>query len=257
MTSYFQNKHIWITGASSGIGEGLARKLAEQSCRLSLSARREGLLQALASELSAGCLGAGAFALDVSDRAAVDRVHQALVEAHGPVDILIANAGISQNDTPISAMSSEAVDRLIAVNLSGAIHTIKAVLPSMIERGSGQIVGVSSLAGFRGLPNSAVYCATKAGFSSFLEGLRIELRSSGVAVSDICPGFIRTPMTADNQFPMPFLMELDPCVRIVLRAIRKRKAHLGFPWQLHNVLRLARNLPPFIFDRVLALSGRS
>ncbi len=253
MNSYFRDKHIWITGASSGIGEALARALAGANCRLSLSARRFELLERLACELTGAGTAAAGFPLDVSEREAVYNCHESVVESHGPVDILIANAGISQNSNTTLDLEQDLIDRLIGVNLTGAIHTIKAVLPSMTERQQGQIVGVSSLAGFRGLPASAIYCATKAALSCFLEGLRLELRDSGIAVTDVCPGFIKTPMTENNDHPMPFLMEVEACARILLRGIKKRKAHLGFPWQLHNALRLSRNLPPFLYDRVIGL----
>ncbi len=121
----------------------------------------------------------------------------------------------------------------------------------MIERGAGQVVGIGSLAGYRGLPGSGAYCASKAGLAALFESLRLELRHVGVAVTLICPGFIRTPLTDRNRFPMPFLMELDVAANRIVKAIMRRDSEYSFPWQLAWIVRLARYLPNWLYDRVV------
>jgi short-subunit dehydrogenase len=143
------------------------------------------------------------------------------------------------------------VAELINVNVIGVVNAVTAVLPTMIERHSGQLVGISSLAGYRGLPKSAAYCASKAAVSALFESLRIDLMSAGVDVTIIHPGFIKTPLTAGRK-RMPFLMELDDAVRKIMRAIEKRKKSYAFPWQLANIVRACMVLPIPLYDWIAA-----
>jgi short-subunit dehydrogenase len=243
-----------ITGASSGLGAELARQLAREGLAVGLIARREAELAALAREIaSAG--GRSAFALaDVTEPgpllAAIDRLTGEL----GPVDLLVANAGMGLS-TPAVGFSARDVETLLRVNVLGAANAIEAVLPRMIERRRGQIVGVSSLAGYRGFPGSAGYCASKAALTVLLEGLRVDLRGTGVVVTTIHPGFVRTPMTAGQARRQPFLMEPAPAVRLMVRGIRRGARRVDFPWAASLVMGAARLLPSPIFDRVAALSG--
>jgi short-subunit dehydrogenase len=165
----------------------------------------------------------------------------------GPVDVLIANAGIGR-ETSAMSFRAEDVEAQVRVNLVGVANSIDAVLPGMLARGRGHIVAISSLASYRGLPKMAGYCAAKAGVNGLLEGLRIELRSRGIQTSIICPGWIRTPLTADIKVPQPFMMEVDYAARRIVEAIRRKKKFLAFPGPSVRRMRLLRWLPARLSD---------
>jgi short-subunit dehydrogenase len=208
----FANQVALVTGASSGIGSALARELARQGCKVGLIARRQAELSQLADEIQrAG--GTAAFApADVGVR---DQIHQAIAELRGrlgPTDLLIANAGVGV-PTMLDPVNIGAVERMFQVNVLGVVYALEAVLPEMLRRRTGHLAAVSSLGAYRGMPGESAYCASKAAVNTYLEGLRIHLRSRGIAVTTICPGFIRTPMTAPNKFPMPWLMDPDDAAR--------------------------------------------
>ncbi len=246
-----------ITGASSGIGAELARQLARAGLRVGLTARRAVELGQVAEEIRAEGGTAEIAPADASDpagtRAALGRIARQL----GPIDLLIANAGVAVA-TPARAFSGDDFERMVRVNFIGVAHAIEAVLPTMLERGRGQIVGISSLAAYRGFPGSAGYAATKAGLTSLLEGLRAELRPLGVAVTIVHPGYVRTPMTAGRTRPRPFLMDPEPAARIILRGIAARRPRVDFPWPMVALLRLVRLLPDAAYDPLAArvLLGR-
>ena len=238
-----------VTGASSGIGAELALGLARLGVRVGITARRVDRLETLARSIrEAGGFVAVAPA-DAADgeatRAAIDR----LVAAIGPPDLLIANAGVGLPCTG-ARFDAEAFDQMTRVNLMGVGHAIGAVLPGMIDRRRGHLVGISSLAGFRGLPGSAGYSATKAGLTTLLEGLRPELRPYGVAVTTVHPGFVRTEMTAESGHAMPFTMDADRAARTILRGIARRSRRVDFPWPTVALLRLVQALPGWAFDRI-------
>jgi len=239
-----------ITGASSGIGRSLAEKMARDGDIVVLVARRQDVLESIAEEIIKAGGKAYAFAVDVADREAVSVTFNTITETLGQIDTLVANAGIG-DATPADAFNSERVEQIIRVNLLGAIYCIEAVLPAMQARRSGHIVGVGSLAGYRGLPGSGAYCASKAGLAALLESLRIELRPRGVEVSLICPGFVRTPLTDRNHFPMPFILELDDATNRMRRAIRRKRSEYAFPWPLAVPVRIARFIPNWLYDRAL------
>ncbi len=239
-----------MTGASSGIGEGIALAIAKQGARLGLLARREDLLNRLV-DICKGLTGdAIALPADVTDPKAVADAVGRLRQTFGPIDILIANAGIGGNNAETRDLEPEAVRRVIEINLLGAAYSVHAVLPQMLERGQGQLVAISSLAGFRGLPKSAAYSASKAGMTAFFESVRLDVKDKGIDVTIIQPGFIKTPLTAGRQNKMPFLMELDDAMPFFLRAIEKRKKFSAFPWQLASFVRLGKIMPAFIYDRI-------
>jgi short-subunit dehydrogenase len=225
----------------------LALRLAREGYALGLSARRGALLSDVATEIEAAGGTAEVFPCDVSDRGEVLGAIRSCQEAIGPVDLLVANAGISRN-TLLEPFDVEAIEMVLRINLLGAIYSTEGVLAGMIERGSGQIVAISSIAGYGGLPMSAAYSASKAGMTNFFESLRIDLRGTGVDVTMINPGFVKTPMTDHNRHSMPFLMELDDAVEIMFGAILRRKKSLSFPWQLATVAGLARLLPRGAYD---------
>ena len=240
-----------ITGASSGLGEEMARQLARQGFRVGITARRAVELGRVAEQIRAEggivCVAPADASDPAGTRAALARIGRQL----GPIDLLIANAGVGIGN-PARGFSALDFDRMVRVNLTGAAVAIEAVLPAMIGRGRGQIVGISSLAGFRGLPGSAGYSATKAGLSALLEGLRPELARLGVAVTVVHPGYVRTPMTELSAHPMPFLMDPGPAVSLILRGIAKRKTRVDFPWQMAALLRIVRLLPDAIYDPLSA-----
>ncbi|MEP6704378.1 MAG: SDR family NAD(P)-dependent oxidoreductase [Acidobacteriota bacterium] len=239
-----------MTGASSGIGEGLALELARRGATLGLLARREDMLR----ELSTKCEDAGGtarvLAADVTDAESVRVAAERLRTEFGRVDILIANAGIGGNNRETRALQPIAVKKVIDINLLGAVNSVHAVLPHMLERGEGHLVAVSSLAGFRGLPNSAAYSASKAGMTAFFESVRLDVQHRGVSVTIIQPGFIKTPLTSGRENKMPFLMELNDAIPHFIRAIEKKKKFAAFPWQLATIVRVGRILPAWLYDRV-------
>ena len=238
---------FFITGASSGLGQGLALHYAKQGDKVFAAARRIDRLREMARSLPAeGALEP--IELDVQDTAAlVSAIRRCEQEAGGSLDVVIANAGIGK---PMAgtALDWEWVKRIFDVNTTAAAVTLAAAAPAMVKAGRGQLVGVSSLAGLRALPQNAAYCASKAGLHTFLEGLRLDLRGSGVAVTAIYPGFVKTEMTAKNKFKMPFLMELDDAVAAMAKGIARRAAEVSFPLPLSALMRTAAALPRPLYD---------
>jgi len=246
----WKNKVIFLTGASSGIGEALALAMAKRGATLGLVARREELLREVAEKCEQNGGKARYFAVDVTDAKAVAEAAESLRNEFSKIDVLIANAGIGGNNSETRNFNHEAVAKVININLLGAVNAVSAVLPSMLENKSGQLVAVSSLAGFRGLPKSAAYSASKAGMTAFFESVRLDVRKSGVAVTIIQPGFIKTPLTSGRENKMPFIMELDDSIPLFLRAIEKRKKFAAFPWQLASLARAGKFSPSWLYDKI-------
>jgi short-subunit dehydrogenase len=250
----WKNKTVFLTGASSGIGEALAIALAKKGAVLGLVARREELL----NELKAKCDNVGGtarvFACDVTDADALQKAAEEFRAEFGHIDVMIANAGIGGNNRETREYRPDAVKKLIDINLLGAANAVHAVIKPMIERKSGHLVAISSLAGFRGLPKSAAYSASKAGMTAFFESVRLDVARHGVDVTIIQPGFIRTPLTAARASKMPFLMELDDAIPLFIKAIEKKKKFAAFPWQLATIVRLGKIMPAWLYDRI---SGRA
>ncbi len=240
-----------VTGASSGLGRGLARSLAGEGYAVALVARRESLLDHLAAEILDGGGRVGVFPADVSERRQVRRAAQDAEAQLGPIDLLIANAGIHVRSPDLRVMADD-VEATFAVNVLGAVYAVEAVLPGMLERGRGHLVCVSSLAAYGGLPGSAAYSASKAALTSYFEALRIELRTSGIDVTVLSPGFVRTPLTAQNAARRPFILECDDAVDRMVRAILDRRRAHSFPWPLATLVRVGRLLPRFLYDAVLS-----
>jgi NAD(P)-dependent dehydrogenase (short-subunit alcohol dehydrogenase family) len=188
---------------------------------------------------------------DVRDARAVRAAANRLREEFGKIDVLIANAGVGAT-TKATELDPEAVAQLININVIGAVNSVAAVLPEMVERRAGQLVALSSLSAYRGLPKSAAYCASKASVSAFFESVRVDLIGSGVDVTIIHPGFIKTPLTAGRKAKMPYLMELDDAVKKIVHAIEKRKKSYSFPWQLATLVRACMLLPIPIYDWIAA-----
>jgi short-subunit dehydrogenase len=247
----WSQKVVFITGASSGIGQALAVELGRRGASLGLLARRAEVLERIVADVeeAGGC--AVALPGDVKDAEAVRAAADQLRERFGKIDVLIANAGIGTTTDAAQLNASEFAD-VINVNVIGAANSVAAVVPEMIRRRRGQLVAISSLAAYRGLPKSGAYCASKAAVSAFFESLRLDLSNKGIDVTIIHPGFIKTPLTEGRHAQMPFLMELDDATRRIIRAIEARRKSYAFPWQLASIVRFGMILPIFLYDRVSA-----
>lgn len=245
-----RDKIVFLTGASSGIGEALALALAERGAVLGLVARREAELKDLATRCEAAGGTARVFACDVTDAAALSDAARRFRDEFGHIDILIANAGIGGNNAETRALQPDAVKKVVEINLLGSVNAVHAVLPHMLERGSGHLVAISSLAGIRGLPKSAAYSASKAGMTAFFESVRLDVQNKGIDVTIIQPGFIKTPLTSGRANKMPFLMELDDAIPLFISAIEKKKKFAAFPWQLATIVRAGKIFPAWLYDRI-------
>lgn len=246
-------RRIFITGASSGIGAALARHYARGDVRLGLVGRRREALEALAAE----CGGeAQVFVADVADASAMHRAAAQFVAAGGLPDIVIASAGVSVGTLTEHAEDADAFARVMHTNVLGMVHTFQPFVAPMRAAGAGTLVGIASVAGVRGLPGAGAYSASKAAVRRYLESLRVELHGSGVRVVTISPGYIDTPMTAINPYPMPFLMPAAAAAERMARAIDAGRRHVVIPWQMGWVARLLGWLPDPVYDRVFARAGR-
>jgi short-subunit dehydrogenase len=247
----WSQKVVFITGASSGIGRALAVELGSRGAAVGLLARRAEALRELAAEVEQAGGQAVALAADVRDAAAVRAAAAELRARFNHIDVLIANAGIATT-AHITEVRAEDVAEVMSINVVGAANSVAAVLPEMVARGSGQLVAISSLSAYRGLPKSAVYCASKAALSAFFESVRVDLRGTGLDVTIIYPGFIKTPLTAGRKAVMPYLMELDDATGKIIRAIEARRKSYAFPWQLASIVRAAMLFPIPLYDRIVS-----
>ncbi|MFO0879832.1 MAG: SDR family oxidoreductase [Gemmataceae bacterium] len=245
MMTAFRDRTVLITGAASGIGRELACRMAAEGARIAgIDLQPEGL-QTLAAQLPAGQVATAT--ASVTDLPALREAARLLESRVGPPDILIASAGLGQG-TPATQFDAEAINRILAVNLMGVVNSVDVVLPSMLQRRSGHLVALSSLASFHGLPLMSAYCASKAGVNALFDSLRVELRPHGIAVTTICPGWIRTPMTDPLGLPSRATMPLDRAATIILDAIRRRRPFRAFPFNMVSQVRLLRYLPRPISD---------
>jgi short-subunit dehydrogenase len=248
---YWTNKVVMITGASSGIGRGVALETAARGASVGLVARREELLHELEDEIGALNVKVVVAAADVRDAAAVRAAADRFRKELGPIDVLVANAGVGTSSHAVQ-LQPDHVAEVININVLGGVNTVAAVAPEMVERGQGRLVAISSLAAYRGLAKSAAYCASKAAMSAYFESVRIDLRNTGVEVTIIHPGFIKTAITAGREAKMPYLMELDDAVKKIVAAIEKGKRSYAFPWQLASMVRVTMLLPPAMYDWIAA-----
>jgi NAD(P)-dependent dehydrogenase (short-subunit alcohol dehydrogenase family) len=196
------------------------------------------------------------YPLDVADAAALQAAAADFIARHGVPDIVIANAGVSVGTLADDAGDLPALNRVFQTNVMGMAQTLQPFIAAMKARGSGRLVGIASVAGIRGLPGAGAYSASKAAAITFLESLRVELRGSGVKVVTIAPGYIATPMTAVNSYPMPFILAADEAARRFARAIERGVSYTVIPWQMGVVARLMRLLPNPLFDAIFARGGR-
>jgi short-subunit dehydrogenase len=243
-------KHVFITGGSSGIGLALGRVLAGRGYAVTLSARRAAMVAEHAAAIASGGGRAVGVACDVTELASVHAAVRAAESALGPISIAVANAGVGLPSHAAKFVIADA-ELMVRTNILGMMYLLDATVPQMVERRSGQFVGVASLAGLRGLPATSVYSATKAAMQAFLEASRIDLAPYGIAVTTINLGFIATPMTAKNEFKMPFLMRDDQAAVIMADGIERRARVVEFPRPMALITRLARYLPNAVYDRVM------
>lgn len=238
-----------MTGASSGLGFALAQHYLERGAKVAAIARRADLLQSLSEQFPGQVY---CYPVDVCEAAAMQAMAQDFMARAGVPDIVIANAGVSVGTLTEYAEDLDAFRQVMDVNVLGMVKTFQPFLFAMKEAGRGTLVGVASVAGFRGLPGAGAYSASKAAAISFLESLRVELCGSGVKVVTLCPGYIKTPMTAVNPYPMPFILEADDAARRMARAIDRQAAYAVIPWQMALVGRVLKLLPRWLYDRLFA-----
>ena len=254
---------VWVTGASSGIGEALVSALVRRGARVAVTARRTDLLAAIAAKHAGGRAPVLVVPADVTDPAAVAAAARQVEAAWGGIDLAIFNAGGS---AVASAQSSDAgpqpairdpqfaahdYTETMALNYFSVVYGIEAVLPGMLERGSGRIAAVASLGGYRPSMVALPYSASKAAVIHLIEGLRLQVASHGIAVTVVSPGFVRTPLTARNSFKMPFLVEVDDAADRIVRGLERGKDEIVFPAPLAWAIRLLGLLPNRLYARII------
>jgi short-subunit dehydrogenase len=250
--SLLQGKRIIITGASSGIGAALARECARRGAHVGMLARRENELLALVRELRGNFPGE-IFAYQVADVGEESDLQigmDSLIRQLDGLDIAVANSGRGKSLSSFSSHQWENARETLRVNLLGAIHTLEIAKDYFVkQRRGGKLVGISSIAAVRGFPRSSAYCASKAGLSSYMEGMRGELSTAGIEVLSIQPGFIRTSMTSGNK-TMPFLMEVDESARRIANAMESGKSRYIFPFPMRIIFTLLKHMPDVLYDRL-------
>lgn len=243
---------VFITGASSGIGAALAREYAARGAVLGLLGRRRAALDALLASLPHPERHR-AYAVDVTDHAALAQAAQDFIGTHGGADVVLASAGISYGTLTERLDDLPLFESVVATNLTATIATFAPFIETMkAAKGPRRLVAIGSMAGIRGMKGAGAYCASKAAVHSYAESLRLEMRRYGIRVVTIAPGYIDTPMTSNNHFPMPFLMPADRFAAQALRAIDAGASFRVIPWQMGLVARLLRLLPNGLFDLLFA-----
>lgn len=239
-------KVVWITGASTGIGRELSLRLARDGAVVAVSARSAGKLGELASEHS----NIRAYPLDVEDAAAVAATAARIERELGPLDLAVLNAGIWQM-MAVSDFSAERAKQSMGVNYFGVVNALEPVMRAMVERGRGHIAMVSSVAGYRGLMKGAAYAPTKAALISLAESLNPHLTHRGVKLTIICPGFVETPMTSVNTFPMPFIVPVSVAAEKIHKGLARGKYEIVFPWRMMLLMKTLRIIPNWLFFRLV------
>jgi short-subunit dehydrogenase len=246
----------FITGASSGIGQALAARFRAAGWRLALVARREAELRAWASAQGFDEPAVQVYAADVRDIAAITAAGRLCIERQGLPRVVVANAGISSGIDSALFEDLEVMRATLDTNTLGMMATFQPVIGPMRDRRAGTLAGIASVAGIRGLPGHAAYCASKAAAIAYCESLRGECRPFGVRVVTIVPGYIDTPLTRGNPYPMPFLMPAERFAAGAMDAIVAGRSYRVIPWQMGVVSKLLRLLPNAVFDRLLAGRAR-
>jgi short-subunit dehydrogenase len=240
-------KNALVTGASSGLGRGLAARFAKSGVRVYAAARRMPELEALKAEVGDNIVP---LKLDVSDSDATEARVRALDDECGGLDLVIANAGLALQSNG-KRINWECVSNMLKVNVLGAAATLCGALPGMVQRGRGHLVGISSLGAFGAQPRLGAYCGTKAFLSTFLQGLRFDCEPLGIRVSTVQPGYVKSEMTAENKAPMPFLMETEYAVDRIVKAIQREADVVTFPWQLSVGIKALSRLPQPLYEAAM------
>jgi len=246
-------KTIFVTGASSGIGQALARECAERYAStgliLGLVARRLDALQQLADELQTKHkISCAIYSLDVRDSTMLQTAAQDFIARFGAPNIVIASAGVSRGTLTEHQEDIAAFQAVMDINVMGMVHTFNPFIAAMRQAGHGQLVGVASVAGIRGLPGAGAYSASKAAVISYLESLRVEMQAYDIKVTTVAPGYIRTPMTDANKYKMPFLMDVDVFSKKFIDAVENKRRFIFIPWQMGVLARFMRFIPPVLWD---------
>jgi short-subunit dehydrogenase len=245
---------VFITGASSGIGQALAASFHDAGYRLALVARRTGEIEAWANARQLSADRYRIYSADVAQTDSIVAAGNACIAQQGLPDVVIANAGISVGIDTAERSDLDVLAQTFATNNVGLAATFHPFVRAMVQRGSGRLVGIGSVASIRGLPGHGAYCASKAGVVAYCESLRGELFNSGVKVVTLCPGYIDTPLTQGNRYGMPFLMKAEDFAGQALRAIEAGTSYRVIPWQMGVIAKIMRMLPNAVLDR--AVQGR-
>lgn len=244
--------NVFITGASSGIGAALAAEYARRGAVLGLVARNEEKLRAVADALPGDPARRIILPADVTKREEIFAAAREFEKFSGGATVVIANAGISHGVKTEFEEDLDVLEAVYRINVFAMAYTFHPFIAGMKARGEGQLVGMGSVAGIRGLPGSEAYCASKSAVITYCESLRVEMRKAGIMVTTICPGFVRTPLTAANPYKMPFILEPEEFARQAVEAIASRKSYAVIPWQMGVLAKILRLLPNPLFDKILS-----
>ncbi|NOZ75392.1 MAG: SDR family NAD(P)-dependent oxidoreductase [FCB group bacterium] len=249
------SERVFITGASSGLGAAMAREYARRGATIGLASRRKPEMEVLADEIHQAGGTSFIYVLDVSDYSACREAAESFLESTGGIDTVIANAGVSGTDG-ITSGDLHKIKTILDTNISGVVHTLFSFLPTLRKQKSGRVVFISSVAGYRALPGRSGYSASKAAIRFLADGWRPVLARDSISLTTICPGFIKTPMTEDHSFPMPFLMDAETAAKKMIAAIDARKRIYIFPWQWRSVIPLMKSIPASWIDWLFSLGNR-
>jgi len=241
---------VWLTGASSGIGEGLAYELARRGARVALTARRKDLLDEIVSKIKAEGGEAYSFPGDVLNLEEMKALVDSIETSVAPIDVAIPNAGTHLFTKPEQFDSAEYLS-IMRLNFGGVLHCLEAVIPKMLQRGGGAIAPVASLAGYRGLPRAAAYGASKSALIHFLESIRFHLKPKGITITIVNPGFVKTPLTDKNDFYMPFLVTSEKAAKIICNGIERGKRCVAFPWPFSWIVGFGKFLPAPVYEKIV------
>jgi len=251
-----QDRLVFITGASSGIGQAVALRFYQAGYRLALVARHTDVLHVWTQQAAMEPHRVRVYAADVAVTQNIVDAGLACIAAQGVPDVVVASAGVSIGMDTMDRADLDVLASVYATNNIGLAATFHPFLEAMVGRGSGVLVGIASVNGIRGFPGHGAYCSSKAAVISYCESLRGELRASGVKVLTICPGYVDTPLTRGNRYPMPFLMSPQAFAQKLFRAVVAGSSYRTFPWQMALVAKLLRVLPNPWFDRLFAGRAR-
>jgi short-subunit dehydrogenase len=245
-----KGKCVWLTGASSGIGEALAYELARRGARVAITARRRELLDEIVSKITQAGGEAYSFPGDVLNLEEMKSLVDAIEKTVAPIDLAIPNAGTHLFTKPEQFDSAEYLS-IMQLNFGGVLHSLEAIIPRMLQRGGGHIAPVASLAGYRGLPRAAAYGASKSAVIHFLESIRFHLKPKGITITIVNPGFVKTPLTDKNDFYMPFLVSPEKAAKIICNGIERGKRTVAFPIPFSWIVGLAKFIPAPLYEKIV------